>query len=73
MTVSAKLNEDMVETEIRDDGIGIPANVVTNLFTKFYRSHRSKQIISGTGLGLTFVKLSSKLTEETYGCALPKE
>ena len=56
VTVSAKLNEDMIETEIRDDGIGIPANVVTNLFTKFYRSHRSKQIVSGTGLGLYLCK-----------------
>ena len=56
VTVSAKLNEDMIETEIRDDGIGIPANVVTNLFTKFFRSHRSKQIVSGTGLGLYLCK-----------------
>ena len=63
VTVRASLKDDMVETEIRDDGIGIPASVVTNLFTKFYRSHRSKQVISGTGLGLYL----SKAIVEAHG------
>lgn len=56
ITISAQLNDGMVETKVKDEGIGIPANVVTNLFTKFYRSHRSKQIVSGTGLGLYLSK-----------------
>lgn len=54
--INAVLKEDLVETTIQDFGIGIPANVVDNLFTKFYRSHKSKQIVSGTGLGLYLCK-----------------
>lgn len=54
--VTVKQKENMVETTVQDFGIGIPANVVDNLFTKFYRSHRSKQIVSGTGLGLYLCK-----------------
>jgi signal transduction histidine kinase len=54
--INAVLKEDTVETTIQDFGMGIPANVVDNLFTKFYRSHRSKQIVSGTGLGLYLCK-----------------
>jgi len=81
--ISAKLNDGMVETQVKDYGIGIPANVVTNLFTKFYRSHRSKQIVSGTGLGLYLSKAiieahggniwvrSSEGTGSTFGFTLP--
>ena len=54
--VSAKLKENFIETTIQDFGMGIPANVVDNLFTKFYRSHRSKQRVNGTGLGLYLCK-----------------
>jgi len=56
VVVSAKVKDTQVETTIQDFGIGIPANVVENLFTKFYRSHRSKQIVGGTGLGLYLCK-----------------
>ncbi len=54
--VTSKVKDNTVETTIQDFGIGIPANVVENLFTKFYRSHKSKQIVSGTGLGLYLCK-----------------
>lgn len=54
--ISATTKENTVETTIQDFGIGIPANVVDNLFTKFYRSHKSKQLVSGTGLGLYLCK-----------------
>ena len=55
--VTASLNkEGMVETSVTDHGPGMPANVVGGLFTKFYRSHRSKDNVGGTGLGLYIVK-----------------
>jgi signal transduction histidine kinase len=56
VVVRAELKDDLIETTIQDFGMGIPANVVDNLFTKFYRSHRSKQIVNGTGLGLYLCK-----------------
>lgn len=56
ITVTSTYKNGYVETTIHDTGIGIPTSVVGNLFTKFYRSHRSKQAVNGTGLGLYLCK-----------------
>lgn len=56
ITVTSASKDGYVETTVHDTGIGIPASVVGNLFTKFYRSHRSKQAVNGTGLGLYLCK-----------------
>ncbi len=45
-----------VEVSIVDRGIGMPANVLPNLFHKFYRSHRSRETVAGTGIGLYISK-----------------
>lgn len=45
-----------VQTDVVDHGIGIPPNLLGKIFTKFYRSHRSRQQFSGTGLGLYLSK-----------------
>jgi signal transduction histidine kinase len=45
-----------IETIVQDFGVGIPAAVIPSLFEKFYRSHRSKTQIGGTGLGLYLSK-----------------
>ncbi|HSX28889.1 MAG TPA: HAMP domain-containing sensor histidine kinase [Candidatus Saccharimonadales bacterium] len=54
--ITAYLDGDFVETTVQDFGIGIPESVVPRLFTKFYRSHRSRQQVTGTGLGLYLCK-----------------
>lgn len=54
--ISATVKENFVEITVQDFGIGMPESVVGNLFTKFYRSHRSRQQVSGTGLGLYICK-----------------
>lgn len=54
--VSARLKGEFVEIAVKDNGIGMPANVVGNLFHKFYRSHRSRETIGGTGIGLYICK-----------------
>jgi signal transduction histidine kinase len=42
---------------VKDCGIGIPEDLVPNLFEKFYRVQDKKvSKIQGTGLGLTIVK-----------------
>lgn len=61
--ISATSKDGAVEVTIQDFGIGMPAAVVDNLFTKFYRSHRSRQTVSGTGLGLYL----SKAIVEAHG------
>ena len=56
VTVSAEKKGDFVEVSVADNGIGMPANVVDNLFHKFYRSHRSREAVAGTGIGLYICK-----------------
>lgn len=51
-----RTTDGMVETTVEDNGSGIPASVVPNLFEKFYRSHRSRSQVGGTGLGLYLCK-----------------
>jgi len=50
--VSAIEQDGFIAVSIRDYGVGIPAVVVSNLFSKFYRSHRSRDVVGGTGIGL---------------------
>lgn len=45
-----------VETVVQDFGVGIPESALKNLFTKYYRSHRSSGRVGGSGLGLYLVK-----------------
>lgn len=47
---------DFVDIHVQDFGIGIPQNVLANLFKKFYRSHRSRETVAGTGIGLYISK-----------------
>jgi signal transduction histidine kinase len=49
-------SEGLVETTIQDYGVGIPDNIMQHLFTKFYRDHRNRAQIGGTGLGLYLSK-----------------
>ena len=49
-------SDGLVETTVQDWGVGIPPNVLPNLFTKFYRDHHNRAQIGGTGLGLYLSK-----------------
>lgn len=50
--VTAHTIPGFVEISVIDRGIGMPSNVIQNLFHKFYRSHRSRETVAGTGIGL---------------------
>ncbi len=51
--LTANLNQDgLVETSIKDFGLGIDASILPHVFDKFYRNHRNRAQIGGTGLGL---------------------
>lgn len=52
-----KTNEGQIETTVQDFGVGIPENGVPHLFEKFYRNHRNRAQIGGTGLGLYLAKV----------------
>ncbi len=57
INIDTHLNKDgMVETTVQDFGLGISGSIMPNLFTKFYRDHRNRAQIGGTGLGLYLSK-----------------
>jgi signal transduction histidine kinase len=56
VNVSARKEGDFVKVAVEDHGIGMPGSVVSNLFHKFYRSHRSRETVAGTGIGLYICK-----------------
>lgn len=56
VNVTAHAEGDFVKIAVEDHGIGMPGNVVSNLFHKFYRSHRSRETVAGTGIGLYICK-----------------
>lgn len=63
INVTAVSKGDTIELSIEDHGIGMPGSVVSNLFQKFYRSHRSRETVAGTGIGLYI----SKAIVESHG------
>ncbi|NCQ54145.1 HAMP domain-containing histidine kinase [Candidatus Saccharibacteria bacterium] len=63
INVTAAVNGDSVDIMVVDHGIGMPESVVSNLFQKFYRSHRSRETVAGTGIGLYI----SKAIVESHG------
>jgi two-component system NtrC family sensor kinase len=55
--VSAKVKKGLVEIEIRDTGIGISSEDLSEIFKEFYRASNAKSHkIEGTGVGLAIVK-----------------
>ena len=63
--VSAQAVGDMVEIEIQDHGLGLPADSLPKLFATFYRVESTdRRLIKGTGLGLA---INRKIIESHGG------
>jgi PAS domain S-box-containing protein len=57
--LAAAKGDGIIVIEISDDGIGIPAGSINNLFRRFYRTQTAvERSIAGSGLGLYMVKES---------------
>lgn len=54
--IKARADSNQVFFSVQDFGIGMPPSVVGQLFNRFYRSHRSRTTVTGTGLGLYISK-----------------
>ncbi len=56
--ISAKRISNEVQIAVRDTGIGIPSEHLTNIFDRFYRvdKSRSRQAGGGSGIGLTIAR-----------------
>jgi signal transduction histidine kinase len=55
--VTARQNEDFVDIEVRDTGVGIPAGDLSKIFEHFYRGRNlPPEELEGAGLGLSIVR-----------------
>jgi two-component system heavy metal sensor histidine kinase CusS len=57
ITLLAKPGDHFTEVQICDNGIGIDAGAISNIFDRFYRADKARaKNTQGTGLGLSLVK-----------------
>jgi histidine kinase len=57
VVVSAHQKGQLIQIEVRDDGIGVPLEHQPHIFTRFYRVDKSRARASGgSGIGLTIAK-----------------
>ncbi len=64
VTLSAHLANATVEFRVRDSGIGIPENRISELFAPFSKGlHADKRQLKGTGLGLSICKTLVELQQ----------
>jgi histidine kinase len=58
VTISAARYDDEIRISVKDTGIGIPAEHIANLFTRFFRvdKSRSRNAGGGSGIGLTIAR-----------------
>jgi signal transduction histidine kinase len=55
--VTTDLEDDLIKISVKDNGEGIPAEELSNMFERFYRVDKSRaRAGGGSGLGLTIVK-----------------
>lgn len=57
ITVRARRSGEMVQVDVADTGVGIPADELPKMFSRFFRSNNAlKDEVGGTGLGLSIAR-----------------
>jgi len=68
--VSAEIRRDVVQIEVRDNGPGVPEDLIDRLFEPFFRPEPSRDRASGgVGLGLAIVKTCVDACKGTVSAA----
>jgi two-component system, OmpR family, phosphate regulon sensor histidine kinase PhoR len=70
VTLRSRMEEGQVRFEVQDTGIGLSPDDCQRVFEKFYRVNKSKDMASGTGLGLPLAK---HIIEDVHGGHLTAE
>lgn len=65
ITIKLSRDDTFCYIRIKDTGIGIPKEDLPNVFERFYRVDKSRELIEGSGIGLTIVKNFVKLNGGT--------
>ncbi|GAB3033032.1 sensor histidine kinase [Spirosoma pulveris] len=57
ITIQTQLTSDGLTITVQDRGVGIPPNLISQIFQPFYRVHdRNQPSVKGFGLGLSYVQ-----------------
>lgn len=69
VTMTVKTSADSVTITVHDEGPGIPADVVSKIFDRFYRAHAGRsRDAGGAGLGLAIVRSTTEAHGGTVQC-----
>ena len=56
VTVTSRVDDDMLTIKVIDNGIGISENDLPHVFEPFFRGAAAEQLVDGVGIGLTVVR-----------------
>jgi two-component system sensor histidine kinase KdpD len=64
ITIRSRREADVISLQVMDEGNGIPASELGQIFDKFYRAQKGDRVRAGTGLGLA---ISRGFVEALHG------